>query len=282
MANEINKHSYFDPQSTKIEFCLFQELESTHDFSLQKNWFQRMEENHLIVVIAAKQTRGIGSHNRSWFSPHNDFHINLVFLSEKILPFSQLAAITACQHLKTFTKEKYNFRLKWPNDIYISDQKIGGCLTYIRPWNKLSWVTIGVGINFNLDKEDTEKIDQPVTSLKILLKKNSSFPFSDIYVETQNFASIFTKNLHWYHRIGAKQFIKDCNDFWLYFNQNVVIFDEDKKVWVEGIFENVTENGCLVLRTLDTNESIQVTNGTKLRLSSKQPDNYKNFIENFL
>ena len=282
MTNETNKCSYFDPQSTKIEFCLFQELESTHTFSLQKNWFHRMEENHLIVVIAEKQTRGIGSHHRFWFSPCNDFHINLVFLSDKILPFSQLAAITACQHLRAFSKEKFNFQLKWPNDIYVSDRKIGGCLTYIRPWNKLFWVTIGVGINFNLDKENIKEIDQPATSLKILSKRNLDFSFSDIYIEIQNFANIFTKNLHWYHRIGAKQFIKDCNDFWLYLNQNIVVFDEDKKAWIEGVFENVTEAGCLILRSLDSNESIQVINGTKLHLSPKQPDTYIDFIENIL
>ena len=273
---------FFNPQSSQIEVCFFQNLESTHSFAINASWEHRMEKNKLIVIFADKQTHGYGAHNQIWYSPHTDFHINLIFLADKMLPFSQLAAITACQHLKKITGNMFNFQLKWPNDIFIDGKKIGGCLTYIRPWDKGFWITIGIGLNYNLKKEDFKQIPQLATSLNVLLDKKSPYSLQEIHEDIQAFSDFFIRNLHWYNRIGADRFFKSCQEIWLYLNYNVVIFDEDKHVWVEGIFEGITEEGFLILTPMDTYESFHIINGTKLQLAPKQPENYKDFIDNLL
>ena len=279
---ETIDYKYFDPETSQIEFCLFKELDSTHKFALQQTWFDRMVPNRLIVVFAGEQTQGVGTHNRIWRSSGIDFHANLVFLIDKTLPFSLLAAITVCQFLNAFTNEKYFFQLKWPNDVFVNHKKIAGCQSYIRRWNEVHWVTIGIGINFNLNEDIMKEIDQPVTSLKSLYKNREDYSLQELCTCAQDFSDLFLRNLYWYHRVGAKQFFKDCHDYWMYLGDNVNIYDEDKRQWVNGIFENVSEEGCLLLKPLSGDETIRVINGTRMHLANKQPENYKGFIENLL
>ncbi len=282
MVNNSIDYKYFDPETFQVEFCLFKTLDSTHKFALQQTWFDRMEPNHLIVVFAGEQLQGVGSHNRIWRSSGVDFHANLVFLTDKVMPFSQLAAITVCQFLNVFTNEKCVFQLKWPNDIYVNHKKISGCLSYVRRWNEVYWVTIGIGINFNLNEYVIKEIDQPVTSLKILFRNSEDYSLQELSVCARDFADLFMRNLYWYRRVGAKQFFKDCRDYWMYLNDNVNIYDEDRRQWVSGVFEDVSEEGCLLLKPLAGGECIRVMNGTKMHLADKQLDSYKGFIDNLL
>ena len=46
--------NFFAPEETSTEFCIFNQLESTHTFTLKQTWFNRMRPNHLIVVFAEK------------------------------------------------------------------------------------------------------------------------------------------------------------------------------------------------------------------------------------
>lgn len=275
-------YKYFDPETSQIEFCLFKELESTHKFALQQTWFDRMEPNRLIVVFAGEQTQGTGSHNRIWRSSGVDFHANLVFLTDKVMPFSLLASITICQFLNTFTNEKYFFQLKWPNDVLVNQKKISGCLSYVRRWNDVYWVTIGIGINFNLSEDIMKEIDQPVTSLKILYKNKENYSLQELCTCAQNYSDLFLRNLYWYLRVGVKQFFKDCRGYWAYLGDTVSIYDEDKGQWVNGIFEDVSEEGCLLLKSLSEEEIIRVVNGTRMHLAGKQPETYEGFVENLL
>jgi biotin--protein ligase len=45
--------------------------------------------------------------------------------------------------------------LKWPNDVYFEDQKIGGALVNIRPKGDLIYMNIGIGINVDNPKPTT-------------------------------------------------------------------------------------------------------------------------------
>lgn len=261
MEKEIPK--FFDQSSAQIEYCVFNELPSTHKFALDQNWFHRMDPNHFMVIFAEKQTLGQGSHGRNWVSAPNDFHINLVFLTNQIYPFTQLTALTVCQHLSQVTNKKFPFYLKWPNDVYVQNKKISGCISHIRRWNELYWVTIGLGINYNLDLVYVRTLDQPATSLKLLQKSSRDYEVADIFESVQRFAERFVKNLCWYQQIGWRQFYNDCQPIWLYLNEEVSVFDEDKKQWIKGIFEAISKEGALLIR-LQNQSLYRVLNGTQL------------------
>lgn len=259
-----NAQHNFEQPIEQIEYCFFESLDSTHKFALNQNWYGRLNERKMIAIFAAEQTDGIGSHNRVWASSGEDFHVSFVFLLDKALPFSQIAAFTACQFLNRLTENHYKFQLKWPNDICIQEHKIGGCMSYIRNEGEHIWVTVGVGINFNLSEELAQTLDQPITSLKTLLGNTEDYPTSELFKHIQKFSELFVQNLHWYHQAGVEQFFYDVTPFWLYRNEKVRIYDEDKKQWLHGTLEAINLNGGLVIKSPKGKTSV-VLNGTQLR-----------------
>ena len=254
----------FEQPIEQIDYCFFETLKSTHGFALNQNWYGRLNERKVVVIFAANQTEGQGSHNRSWISSGVDFHANFVFLLDKSLPFSQIAAFTTSQFLNRLTENRYTFQLKWPNDICIQGCKIGGCLSHIRNESEHIWVTVGVGINFNLSEDVAETIDLPVISLKRLLGNTEDYPTSELFKHVQNFSELFVQNLHWYRQAGIEQFFFDVAPLWLYRNEKIRIYDEDKKQWLYGTFESINPNGGLVLKN-GKNETSVILNGTQLR-----------------
>lgn len=262
MENDILYN--FEQPVEQIEYCCFETLESTHSFALNQNWQGRLHERKLVVIFAAEQTKGMGSHSRIWYSLGKDFHVNFVFLLDKTLPFAQIAAFTACQFLNRLTENQYAFQLKWPNDIYVQGRKIGGCISHVRTINKYVWITVGVGINFNLSGELKEIVDQPIISLKNLLNNTEDYPTSELFNYVQDFSELFAQNLHWYRNVGVERFFYEVSPFWLYYQDRIKIYDEDRKQWLYGTFKAIDSNGGLVI-SIGENTTLTVLNGTQLR-----------------
>ena len=260
---ENNVPCKFNPPTEQIEYCFFESLNSTHTFALNQNWYGRLNEKKVIVIFAAQQTEGWGTHQRVWCSSSEDFHVNFVFLWDKALPFSQIAAFTACQFLNRLTENNFRFQLKWPNDVYIEGHKIGGCLSHVRNSNDRIWVTVGIGLNFNLSEEVAKTIDQPATSLKTLLNNTEDYPTSELFKHVQTFSELFVQNLHWYRQAGMEHFFNDALPFWLYHHEKIRVYNEDRKQWWHGTFEAVDAHGALVLKSGEKNLRT-VLNGTQL------------------
>jgi biotin-[acetyl-CoA-carboxylase] ligase BirA-like protein len=265
-------------------------IPSTHQSALSKEnrpiWTKELKTHELLVLFAPVQTNGIGSHGRKWVSNKEDFHINLIFYADKILPFSQIAAYTACQLLARETMQTERFKMKWPNDVMVEDfdgwknfKKIGGCLTAVRKEGSRYWVTVGIGINYNL--EDFSNIDQPTTSVKSFLNsfpkkhglyRENDFTRDELYQSVQRFSDLFLKNLALVQKNGLEAFY-DKEDpleqfgskhYWLYLGQNVTVFDEDKRMQLTGKFEALTDDGALRL-ICDNGKTEIVLNGTGLK-----------------
>ena len=271
-------------------FPVNEPIPSTHQYALleekQKFWLEALKTYALLVLFAPLQTNGVGSHGRRWVSDKEDFHVNLIFYADKILPFSQIAAYTACQLLARETMQTERFKIKWPNDVMVEDfdgwqnfKKIGGCLTEVRKEGSLYWVTVGIGINYNL--EDFSNIDQPTASVKSFLNslpkkhglhREKDFTRDELCKSVQRFADLFSENLSFIRQKGLAAFYDEedpfcrfgSKNYWLYLGQNVTIFDEDKKQFLTGKFEALTDNGALQLVCDDGRTEI-VVNGTGLK-----------------
>jgi biotin-[acetyl-CoA-carboxylase] ligase BirA-like protein len=102
------------------------------------------------LVIADRQTQGRGRGRSTWASPAGSgLWLTLIERPRDgsgIEVLSLRTGIHAARALDLFAPEPV--RLKWPNDLYVANRKLGGILIEAR-WReqKLEWVAIGIGIN---------------------------------------------------------------------------------------------------------------------------------------
>ncbi len=110
--------------------------------------------NHGTIIHADCQTGGRGRAGRQFISPAGGLYFSLILrpqLETRDLPLVTLAAgVGICTTIRQITDK--NVQLKWPNDLYLSGQKLAGILTEsgpIRSGGQAEFIVIGVGINMN-------------------------------------------------------------------------------------------------------------------------------------
>lgn len=116
------------------------------------------------VVTADEQTAGRGRGDRVWTAPAGaallySAILRPLDLSHLLLPLAvPLAVCEACESLAPVRCE-----IKWPNDVWIDERKLGGILIEARPPD---WAVIGVGVNLAIAPDDfPDDIRWPATSL---------------------------------------------------------------------------------------------------------------------
>jgi BirA family biotin operon repressor/biotin-[acetyl-CoA-carboxylase] ligase len=102
------------------------------------------------LVIVDRQTAGRGRGGNVWHSPGGSgLWLTTVERPADIAGLEVLSlrvGLRLARALDRFAPEPV--RLKWPNDLYVDERKLGGILIEAR-WRegRLEWVAIGVGIN---------------------------------------------------------------------------------------------------------------------------------------
>ena len=157
--NEINKIKYFD------------ELPSTHLYVKENQ--DKLENG--TVIIANKQTAGIGTHGRTWYTGSGDnIAMSMLFKPECDLSSLNNITVDVAQTIKKAIKNLYNIDLdiKHPNDLLLNGKKICGILTEINTISgKINYLIISLGFNVNEICFDEETI-KIATSLKKEYNKN--------------------------------------------------------------------------------------------------------------
>ncbi|OUR74474.1 biotin--[acetyl-CoA-carboxylase] ligase [Arcobacter sp. 31_11_sub10_T18] len=146
-----------------------------------------------LAVLTSHQTHGIGSRGNSWTGMKGNLFFSFVLNKEdlpKDLPL-QSASIYFSYILKIILKQKKSkLWLKWPNDFYIKDKKIGGTITTTS--GELMYC--GIGLNLNAVSEDFEYLDIKIDKKEVLklyfekLKEKILWKqiFSEYKIEFQN------------------------------------------------------------------------------------------------
>ena len=107
------------------------------------------------LVIANEQTAGRGRGGKSWqSSPGAGLWLTLIERPSDTSGLGVLSlrvGLAAAEALDRFAPEP--IRLKWPNDLYIDQGKLGGILVEAR-WREqaVEWVAIGLGVNVQAPK----------------------------------------------------------------------------------------------------------------------------------
>ena len=127
-----------------MEILSFDTLPST-----QKYLIEKLEEGTLnapVAVIATQQSSGVGSRDNSWSGGEGNFFAS-VAVELEMLP-KDLSLSSASIYFSFIMKQTLealgeNIWLKWPNDFYFNDDKVGGTIT-----QKVKNVLVcGIGIN---------------------------------------------------------------------------------------------------------------------------------------
>ena len=118
------------------------------------------------VVFAEHQKKGRGRMGRTWVAPKGKSVLFSYLLRPRLSP-SQIARVTLVtgvslvRAIREITGKPVG--VKWPNDVYYQDKKVGGILTEMSAEaDKINFVVVGVGINVN-----SKSADLPPRSLSL-------------------------------------------------------------------------------------------------------------------
>ncbi len=209
-----------------------------------KRHYTQMPLDTLLCIDADEQTSGIGTHDRSWVSPSGvNIYTTCVFSLPRSFRFlANLSQVISLSCIQVLSEMGFHPQCKWPNDLLIDGKKMAGILTDIVSTAENSVIFIGMGLNVNMEKENCEKLDQPVTSLflesgkkwdkselldKLLLQINQDITL----LETEGFIAF--KSLYENHV--------------LYLHKPVVITQNDHSY--SGAFVGIDDLGRLILKT---------------------------------
>jgi len=116
------------------------------------------------VVTAAEQSSGRGRQSRAWSAPAGKALLYSAILSpleerHGLLPLAVPLAV--CEAVESLAP--VSCRVKWPNDVWIEEEKVAGVLIEARPPR---WAVIGIGLNVAIEPEEfPAELRWPATSV---------------------------------------------------------------------------------------------------------------------
>ena len=113
-----------------LDFFYFPSIDSTQTWLIDK--VKRGEISKNACVLSDFQTQGLGSRENSWDNVEDALMFSFVFQKEalpKDLPIQSISIYIGFLFKQWLVAEYSELWLKWPNDFYLQDQKVGGILT---------------------------------------------------------------------------------------------------------------------------------------------------------
>lgn len=127
-----------------MEIIYLKSINSTHTYL--KEHIQKNGYNKPLAVVAQNQTNGIGSRDNKWIGAKGNLFFSFVFHSSILpddLPIQSYSIYFSYLLKEVLEKLDSKVWLKWPNDFYLKENKVGGTITNI----KGDLVFCGIGLN---------------------------------------------------------------------------------------------------------------------------------------
>lgn len=230
-------------------FIYADEVISTNTILMEK---QNGYNTNGTVFFAEKQTKGRGRKDRVWYSsPDSNLTFSILFVKDKVL-FQNLNIINFAVSLSVALsiENLYQLRthLKWPNDVLINSKKTSGILIESSSQgSKIDRVVVGIGINVNQNSFQGI-FNYPPTSIRNELGRN---------VERERLLAEVLNNLEvQIERIKTDkiELLNDWKSKCDMIGERISIIEDEKEIF--GIFDDIDENGFLLLKTKDKIEKI--------------------------
>ena len=135
--------------------------------------FLSADDSHGVAALAEAQTQGRGRRGRSWHSPAGaNLYLSLGWrFHGPVERLSGLSLAVGAMLAEAIARDcEVDLALKWPNDLYFGERKLGGVLIeLLGEQNGAIPVIAGIGLNVNMPLEDAEAIQRPWTDLATAL-----------------------------------------------------------------------------------------------------------------
>lgn len=118
------------------------------------------------VVIAKEQTAGKGRLGRRWASPPGGAWLSMLLRPSITVDQAGCIAILVAVSLAQAIRGRWAVpvRVKWPNDLYVRERKLGGILVELSSQaHSIEWLVAGIGVNVNNELPKETRV--PATSL---------------------------------------------------------------------------------------------------------------------
>ena len=246
---------------------IFKSIDSTNKYAREKAETQPSSGS---VILAEQQTAGRGRRGKTWVSPFAaNIYLSIVWDFEQgaqALEGLSLAVGVAVKRALN-ARGVESVQLKWPNDIYVDGQKLGGILLEMigDPAGHCS-VIIGVGINVAMPEEQAAAIDQDWTDVKTQMQLQQDGDKGAIRFSKNHLASALISEIIVLLRDFQSQGFSSYRDEWqaadAFYGKQAAI--TTPKQSISGIVRGVDPNGALRLE-LD-NGKIETFIGGELSL----------------
>ncbi len=150
-----------------MEILYLKKTNSTHLFLEEK--LKNEELVPPIAVIADIQTGGIGSRGNKWESLEGNLFLSFCLENSflpKDLPDVSRSIYFAYLMKEVLEKEGSKIWIKWPNDFYIGNKKIGGVITKMFR----NYTLCSMGINLKKAPDNFGKLDIEVDKISLVKK----------------------------------------------------------------------------------------------------------------
>lgn len=202
------------------------------------------------MVVADCQSAGRGRMGRIWFSP---LGVNLYFsilLRPPVGP-AQIATLplaVGCAVIRAVARiaPEMPVGLKWPNDLYVGERKLGGILCEMAAeTDRVSHVVVGIGLNVNVRRRDLPApLSRTATSLAIETRR--MFPRAETLAEIVN--QLEPVYATWCAE-GLAPFLPEIAAVDLLKGRRIRIEQDGRTV--EGVAGGVQTDGALLVRLPD-------------------------------
>ncbi|MCQ6961373.1 biotin--[acetyl-CoA-carboxylase] ligase [Mucilaginibacter aquariorum] len=214
------------------------------------------------VIMAETQYAGRGQRDNTWHAePGKNLTFSLLlkpgFLSAQ-QQFDLTRAVSLGVYDALYPLLRDSLKIKWPNDIYYGDKKLGGMLIEnILQGSQIKNAIIGIGLNVN--QENFPDNAANATSIKKILQRD--YELKNILAEICNHIEAYYLHL----KAGRFEYVRNIYLSRLYWLNEQRQFKSNGQVF-EGVIKNVEDNGLLVI---DQNGGEQAYNLKEIEFLNK-------------
>ncbi|MCX6345590.1 MAG: biotin--[acetyl-CoA-carboxylase] ligase [Armatimonadetes bacterium] len=214
-------------------------VSSTNDIALQMARDGACEGT---VVIADAQSAGRGRRGRLWLDePGQSILMSIILRPE--MPASELYGLSFAASLAVArflgSDCHLSAQLRWPNDIYIGDRKIGGILVEMSGGTAI----VGIGINVN-QRAFHDELKDMATS--VMLETGQS---SNVRMLAQSLADAVMKAYNEFINAGFQAILSEWRKYMWGIGSLVQI--DSEALTLKGVIQGVEASGALLVCNSD-------------------------------